>query len=48
MEEFIAFISPVLQMGDSKKMHGSLVIIEHVGIHFAQTFHVSKLLARIL
>jgi hypothetical protein len=49
MEEYIAFISPVLQMSDSKKKtHGPLVIVEHMGICFAQTSHVFKLLARIL
>jgi hypothetical protein len=49
MEECIAFISPMLQMGNiKKKMHGPLIIFEHVGIHHAQTSYVFKLLARIL
>jgi hypothetical protein len=49
VEECIAFISPMLQMGNiKKKTHGPLVIVEHVGIHYAQTSYFFKLLARIL
>jgi hypothetical protein len=36
----------MLQMVGCKNMHGSLVIIEMCGIHFAQTFHFPKLLVR--
>jgi hypothetical protein len=39
IEEYNAFMSPMLQIGGCKKnMHGSSVIESMCGIHFAQTF----------
>jgi hypothetical protein len=46
VEECIAFISPILQMGGGKKnTRGSLLIVEHMWN--PQTFCFSKLLVRI-